>query len=159
MRRVSGSAVGGLVLLLTVPVLTAWRTGDLTDEQTRSLAERGVRLDYAFEPLSFGPAGDRAVVVAACTTLAGSSGYLVWRTVTGRMRLRRWLVLLPLVPIGVIAGYSWRVWTSGQIGANIGAGLTVLFGGPVVLVLLLLAALARRWTDPRRAQRRRVTSG
>lgn len=47
-----------------------------------------------------------------------------------------WSVLLPLMGAGVIAGFSGRVITAGVIGANIGGGLVILFGVPIVLALI-----------------------
>jgi hypothetical protein len=41
---------------------------------------------------------------------------------------------------GFITGAGWRVMTAGVIGANIGAGLVVLFGSPLVAALLVWAA-------------------
>lgn len=40
---------------------------------------------------------------------------------------------------GLLVGVGWRVLTAGVIGANIGAGLVIVFGGPVVAGLLLWA--------------------
>lgn len=53
--------------------------------------------------------------------------------------------LLPVIGIlagaGVYAGLTGRVLTDGVIGANIGVGLLILFGGPAVLALLVFAAI------------------
>ncbi len=50
----------------------------------------------------------------------------------------RWLaVVLPLLAAAVLLGWGWRVLTAGVIGANIGAGLVVAFGGPLVVAALL----------------------
>lgn len=50
---------------------------------------------------------------------------------------RWWSVLVPLMAAGFITGAGWRVMTAGVIGANIGAGLVVLFGSPLVAALLV----------------------
>ena len=44
-----------------------------------------------------------------------------------------------LLAAGFIAGASWRVMTAGVIGANIGAGLVIMLGGPLVLGLVIWA--------------------
>jgi hypothetical protein len=38
-----------------------------------------------------------------------------------------------------LAGFGWRVFTAGVIGANIGAGLYAFFVGPVIAALLVWA--------------------
>lgn len=54
-----------------------------------------------------------------------------------------WLsVLLPLLAVGVIAALAWRVMTAAVMGANIGAGMIVLFGTPVVIALIAFATIS-----------------
>jgi len=50
-----------------------------------------------------------------------------------------WSVLVPLMAAGFITGTGWRVMNAGVIGANIGAGLVVLCGSPLVAALLVWA--------------------
>jgi hypothetical protein len=64
---------------------------------------------------------------------------LLWFTVRHLFDARWWSVLVPLMAAGFIAGAGWRVMTAGVIGANIGAGLVVLFGSPLVAALLVWA--------------------
>jgi hypothetical protein len=52
---------------------------------------------------------------------------------------RWWEVIGPLVVAGLMVGVGWRVLTAGVVGANIGAGLALMTGGPVVAALLLWA--------------------
>ncbi|MEH0843307.1 hypothetical protein V6U81_13065 [Micromonospora sp. CPCC 205711] len=134
--------VAMLVLILAAPVASWWLTGDLTNEAARQLAAQGVELDYEFRPLSLGPVGDRTVGVLACISAIGALGLLVRGTATRRLDSGWWPVLLPLVGAGAVVGFAWRVLTAGGIGANIGAGLTIMFGGPVLAVLLVAAAAA-----------------
>jgi hypothetical protein len=50
-----------------------------------------------------------------------------------------------LLVAGMIMAYGYRVMTAGVIGANIGAGIIIMFGTPLVLGLLVSAAvLAKR---------------
>ena len=58
---------------------------------------------------------------------------------------RRFLpVIAMLTGAGVLAGLTGRMLTDGVIGANIGAGLMVMFGGPTILSLLVFAAIRLR---------------
>ncbi|MEU5791449.1 hypothetical protein ABZ754_27460 [Micromonospora purpureochromogenes] len=51
--------------------------------------------------------------------------------------------------------FAWRVLTAGGIGANIGAGLTIMFGGPILAVLLIAAAVAAQHIHRSRVVRNR----
>jgi len=61
------------VLVLSVPVGSAWVIGDLTDETSRQLATEGVELDYAIRPVSFGPTWNQLVGVLASSAPSGHS--------------------------------------------------------------------------------------
>lgn len=130
-----------LLLVLATPVAVWWLIGDLTDSEARRLAAEGVALDYAVRPVGLGPAGDRIVGVLACVAAAIALGVLVRSTLVRGLDARWWTVLLPLVAAGALVGFAGRIVTAGGIGTNIGAGLTVLVGGPVLVVLLLVAAV------------------
>lgn len=150
--------LAGLVLIAATPVTTSWLVGDLTDEESLRLAAEGVPLDYGIDPITFGPTGDRIIGVVACAAAVIAWGILVQSTVTSRLHRGWWLVLVPLVAAGIITGFAWRVWTAGGIGANIGAGLVIIVGGPLVLGLLIAAAvpavmLLRDGRDPARTGR------
>ncbi|NHO83155.1 hypothetical protein [Micromonospora sp. CMU55-4] len=62
-------------------------------------------------------------------------------------------MLLPLGGAGVVVGFAWRVLTAGGFGANIGAGLTIIFGGPLLAVPLTAAAVAALQLHLTRARR------
>ena len=134
--------LASLALVLATPVATWWLVGDLTDDAARRLASQGVKLDYAFRPVTLGAVGDRIVGVLACVTVVATLAVLIHDTVARSLRPGWWVVLVPLVLAGVLVGFGWRVLTAGGIGANIGAGLMILGGGPVLAVLLLVAAVA-----------------
>ncbi|MGP3971932.1 hypothetical protein [Streptomyces sp. 6N223] len=97
-------------------------------------------LDYAVRPWDL-PSGAETLL-GACGTLAalGCAALLLAATRAGYLRPQWWHVLLPLVVAGAALAVGWRVITAGTIGANIGAGLVVLFGTPLVAVLLLWSA-------------------
>jgi hypothetical protein len=132
----------GVTLVLATPVAVSWMVGDLTDDVSLELAAQGVALDYGIDPITFGSTGDRIVGIAACVAVLASVALLAQQTIAGRMRGGWWAVLAPLVAVGILVGFAWRVWTAGGIGANIGAGLVVLFGGPLALGLLLAALVS-----------------
>jgi len=140
-RRIS-VPIAALVLVLATPVAAWWLIGDLTNDEARHLAAEGVELDYAFRPVSLGPMGDRIVGVLACICVIVAFSWLVRATSSHHLNSRWWRVLVPLVGAGVLVGFAWRVLTAGGIGANIGAGLTVIFGSPLLAILLAAAAVA-----------------
>ncbi|MGC4789523.1 hypothetical protein ACLQ22_17020 [Micromonospora sp. DT178] len=143
--------ITALALVLGTPVASWWLIGDLTNDEARRLAAEGVELDYAIRPVSLGPAGDRIVGVLACVGVVVALAWLLRATARRRLDPRWWWVLVPLVGAGVLVGLGWRVLTAGGIGANIGAGLMVIAGGPALAVLLIVAAVAAvRMRRPRR---------
>ncbi|MEU4775224.1 hypothetical protein [Micromonospora sp. NPDC023644] len=145
--------ITALTLVLCAPVAAWWLIGDLTGDEARQLAAEGVELDYAVRPVSLGTAGDRVVGVLACVGVVLALAWLLRATARRRLDARWWWVLVPLVGAGVLLGLAWRVLTAGGIGANIGAGLVVIAGGPTLAVLLTVAAVAAlrmRRSRPRR---------
>jgi len=125
--------LAGATLLLAVPVMTWWLVGDLSTVPLSSDP------DYFIRPFRIRPAlelvlGWGSVLVAIVAALL-----LTWASLRKGMDPRWWSVLGPLLLIGVLVGFGWRVFTAGVIGANIGAGLFTFFAGPVIAVLLAWA--------------------
>ncbi|MEV0900495.1 hypothetical protein [Actinoplanes sp. NPDC049802] len=118
-------------LVPAVPVATWWLVGDLTD------SSGDIVLDYAYQPVTFGGAGDVILGVGALLTALAAFGVLIHGTLTGRMRRAWWGVALSILAIGAYLGWAQRVWTAGVVGANFGVGLTALFGVPFVITFLL----------------------
>lgn len=58
-------------------------------------------------------------------------------------------MLAPLVIAGVVVGAGQRVLTAGVIGANIGAGLAMIFAAPAAAGLVLWAAGRTVWLTRR----------
>ncbi|MEV8544873.1 hypothetical protein [Streptomyces sp. NPDC051572] len=132
-------------LVAAVPV-AVWGLLGRQDVEGFSASE----LDYAYRPLDISD-GAAAVVGVVALLLAGVGGALLVRASRrGELERRWWEVLAPLMPAGVIVGVGWRVLTAGVLGVNVGAGLTMLFGGPVVAGLLLWALVRGIWPANRR---------
>jgi hypothetical protein len=89
-------------------------------------AQSGRSADHALGAVTLLPAGVGALL-------------LVRETRHGGLERRWWGVPTPLLVAGLLVGGWRRVMTAGVIGAKTGAGLVVLFGGPVVAGLLLWA--------------------
>lgn len=123
-----GAGVAAAVASLPAAALAgAWAVGDL------SYRGEETDLDYAFHPLAV-PQG---VQVAAGVV---GLGVLLLAVVIVRRVPRTWPVLACLAAAGLLVGATYRVLTAGVIGANIGAGLAILFGAPTLLALLLAGA-------------------
>jgi hypothetical protein len=126
-------AASGLMLVIAVPVAAWWLVGD------QSTVPVSMDPDYAFRPWHIGPVAARAAGIGSLAAGGVAAAVLIGATLRRRLDIRWWVVLVPLLAAGFIAGAGWRVMTAGVIGANIGAGLVILIGGPVVLGLLIWA--------------------
>ena len=122
-----------LILVLAMPVAAWWLAGD------QSTVPTSMDPDYAFRPWRIGPVAARAAGIGSLAAGGAAAAVLIGVTLRRRLDVRWWAVLVPLLAAGYIAGAGWRVMTAGVIGANIGAGLVVLAGGPIVLGLLIWA--------------------
>ncbi|WP_143261715.1 hypothetical protein [Allokutzneria sp. NRRL B-24872] len=116
-----------------------WLVGDLSAN-----VSPGARLDYLVPPLpvvSLTPAID--VLVGSVALALASGTLLVTATTSARSR---WLgQFLSALALGAVLGFFFRVLTAGGIGANIGGGLVLLLGLP----LLVAAAGALAWRTTR----------
>jgi hypothetical protein len=148
-------AGAAILLIAAVPVAVAGLLGQDDDPSAPS-----TELDYAVRPLDI-PAGQMTAIGVVALLRAAAAVAVLLHGSRGRgpdrrrwpAEPRRWQVVCPLVGVGVVLGYGYHVATAGVIGANIGYGLVVLFGGPVVVVLLVVAA-ARAWALRAEARRR-----
>lgn len=121
---------------LAAVLVTAWLVGDLSYQGP--VDPRFPDLDYAYRPLplsadTYTAAGivGLLVLLPAAAIAAQTSGFA--------------LVLTCSVGAGALVGLMYRVVTAGVIGANIGAGLALIIGGPLLLTLVVTgAALAVR---------------
>jgi hypothetical protein len=124
-------AVAGVVLVGAMPVATWWLVGDLSTE----IADP----DYLIRPVQIEGMAANVVGLGAVVLAAGSVVTLVVAGARGRLARSWWPVLVELVLAGGLCGAGWRVLTAGVIGANIGAGLVMIVGGPIVAALVSMA--------------------
>ncbi|WP_435283001.1 hypothetical protein [Streptomyces koelreuteriae] len=135
-----GMLTAGVALVLGVPV-AAWGLMGQQNHDGLPASE----LDYAYQPWGIGD-GVAAVVGGLALVLAGVGAAVLMR---GAMDRRWWGVLGPLVVVGLMVGVGWRVLTAGVVGANIGAGMLIIFGTPVAAGLLLWAVGRGVWLATR----------
>ncbi len=121
-------------LALATPVATWWLVGDQSTVPARA------GLDFAVRPWDISPGTGQAAGIAALAAAAAAALVIGRAARRHQFDGRWWSVLVPLLAAGTIAGAAWRVVTAGVIGANIGAGLAITFGGPLVVGLLAFAA-------------------
>lgn len=136
-RALHGGAA--VLLIVATPVAVAGLLGQ-DDYQGVPRSE----LDYAVRPLDIPPGRMTAVGIAALLLMAAVTALLLHEARRGTADRRRWQVVCPLVGVGVVFGFGYHVATAGVIGANIGYGLVVFLGAPLVAALVLVAA-ARAW--------------
>jgi hypothetical protein len=79
------------------------------------------------------------VSLGAAVLVAGSVVALVVAGARGRLARSWWRVLVELVFAEGLCGAGWRVLAAGVIGANIGAGLVMVVGAPIVAALVSMA--------------------
>jgi hypothetical protein len=129
-------------LVLATPFATWWLVGDLTE-----LKGRRSNLYYMMRAPDVPDRIATALGVASCVVV-GVASALIALGLLSRQLDRGWLpVVAPLVIAGVIGAYSYRATTAGTIGANIGGGLALGFGGALVLALVVAAATAAHQMD------------
>ncbi|WP_405871841.1 hypothetical protein [Streptomyces sp. NBC_00005] len=142
----TGTLLGaaGTALVAAVPV-AAWGLMGQQDAEGLSASE----LDHAFQPWAVADGTAAAIGATALLVAAVGVTLLARATLRGALDRRWWQVLGPLTLAGLVVGVGWRIMTAGVVGANIGAGLTLMFGGPVVAGLVLWALFRGVWLATR----------
>jgi hypothetical protein len=142
MGETSGQPTAALAagaLVLATPVATWWLVGDLSEPVANP--------DYMIRPISVSQGMERAVGLGSMLVLAVSIS-VVASFFRRRQLDRKWVPpIVFLVVSAAIAGAGWRVVTAGVIGANIGGGIVVLGGLPLVIGLVI-AALVTSFLGP-----------
>ncbi|AXE86608.1 hypothetical protein C1703_16515 [Streptomyces sp. Go-475] len=135
-----GLLSAGAALVGGVPV-AAWGLMGQQNHEGLPASE----LDYAFQPWDIGD-GVAAVLGGLALVLAGLGATVLVRGARrGALDPRWWGVIGPLVVVGLMTGVGWRILTAGGVGANIGAGLLIIFGTPFVAGLSLWALAWGVW--------------
>ncbi|HEY3483714.1 MAG TPA: hypothetical protein VGL02_33035 [Streptomyces sp.] len=124
------------VLVTAVPV-AVWGLMGQDDSQGLPPSE----LDYAVTPPAVPAHLDLPIGLAGLALAALAAALLVRGSLRRAFDPRWWQVLAPIVATGVIGAWCYRVLTAGVIGANIGAGIAVALGTPVVFTLLVCAVV------------------
>ncbi|WP_369194538.1 hypothetical protein [Streptomyces djakartensis] len=138
--RTRGMFAAGAAVVGGVPV-AAWGLMGRQDYEGLPASE----LDYAFQPWGVGDGVAAVVGGIALVGVAVGAVVLVRGVRRGVLDPRWWSVVGPLVVVGLMAGVGWRILTAGVVGANIGAGLLVVFGTPVAVGLVVWAVARSVW--------------
>jgi hypothetical protein len=129
-------------LAATAPVLASpFITYALMGDQSST---KDPNPDYFLHPLSISPSTVTTMALIATVLALVGLGVLVPRWNDGSLHPAWKRVVVCLVVCGVIVGAFYRVATAAVIGANIGAGVMVLFAGPALLALLVGAFFSAR---------------
>ncbi len=126
-------AVAAVAALSVVSTVAAWWLMGADTSVPADVA------DYAVQPPQFDPALETAAGVVALALVAGALALTGWATATRRVSRRWWLVVPAVVLAGSAVGFGFRVMTAPVIGANIGAGLVVMFLLPAAAALVVWA--------------------
>jgi hypothetical protein len=121
-----------IVLVLAVTMATWYLVGD---QSTTSPAHA----DYVIRPVRMSRRLERIIGIGGLLLTVLAAAVLTWASVRHTFDLRWWLVIGPATAAGALVGIAWRVFTAGVIGANIGAGCLLMFGGPLLTFLLACA--------------------
>ena len=124
--------------LAVVVICTAWLSSVLLPHETL------VDPDYMWQPLEIADSAKVALGLAT-TAVAIAICVLLYRLLELGRLSRNWLVVFGAG--GAIAAYCGLVYgvaTSPVIGANIGAGIMLLFAGPFAVVIVIVALVIAR---------------
>jgi hypothetical protein len=121
-----------VALVLATPIAVWWMVGDRT---TTAVPDP----DYLIHPPSTGATAERRIGASAVLLGLVTASALLGATWRGRFPAKWWGVLVPLLVAGAFCGAGWRVITAGVVGANIGGGLLLVSGVPIVVTLIGVA--------------------
>ena len=121
------------VALVLAATIATWHL--IGDQSTTSPQHA----DYAVKPIRMSRRLERIIGIGGLLLTIIAAAVLTWASVRHTFDLRWWLVIGPATAAGTLVGLAWRVFTAGVIGANIGAGCLLMFGGPLLALLLAWA--------------------
>lgn len=119
-----------IVLIATAPVVTWWVVGP-QDEHVPG--RNPDDYDRLFEPVRLGAQAELTVGLIATALAVAALARLVTASMHGRFDPRWWFTIIGFAAIGAGIGFGYRIVTAGVIGANIGGGIMILFGTPMIL--------------------------
>ncbi len=128
------------MLPLAVPIAAWWLIGDLSFRPGDPDS-----LDYMWRQPAVDPVVENLVGIAAALTVVASLAVLVRAARKGALDPRWWLVVVLVAIGGAAAAAVERAVTAGVVGANIGGGLALFLGVPLVALLLLSATTVSAW--------------
>jgi hypothetical protein len=129
--------LAGLAPVLASPIITYALMGDQS-------STKDPNPDYFLHPPSISPSTVTTIALIATVFALMGFGVLVPRWNEGSLHAAWKRVVVCLVICGILVGGFYRVATAAVIGANIGAGVMVLFAGPALLALLVGAFFSAR---------------
>jgi hypothetical protein len=129
--------LAGLAPVLASPVITYALMGDQSSTTDPNP-------DYFLRPPTISPSTVTTIALIATMLALVGLGVLVPRWNEGSLHAAWKRVVVCLVICGILVGGFYRVATAAVIGANIGAGVMVLFAGPALLALLVGAFFSAR---------------
>jgi hypothetical protein len=129
--------VAGLAPVLASPIITYALIGDQS-------TTKDPNPDYFLHPPAISPSTVTTIALIATVLALVGLGVLVPRWNEGSLHAAWKRVVVCLVISGILVGGFYRVATAAVIGANIGAGVMVLFAGPALLALVVGAFFSAR---------------
>ncbi len=139
-----GTVTAAVALLCTTPVATWWLLNIVVT------SENIAKPDYMVRPIDISPVAELIVGLTALVIALSSIAFLVKAEREQRFGHGCWSVLFPLIAAAAVCGAAWSTVTAPTIGANIGGGMVIMFGVPVVAALVAVAT--HRWSSLRRAR-------
>ena len=127
----------GIAAVAAMPLAAWWLIGDQSETSLRLRDQ----LDYIWQAPDVSQTLTSIVGAVALATVAiGVVGYVV--AAKRRLIDTRWLLVLAASLIaGALLAAIGRILTAGSVGANIGGGIALLFGLPIVGLLIGYALL------------------
>ena len=128
--------ISSIALITATPPATFFIVGDQSEPGPPRY------LDYFWKPPTWMTSPAVAVLGISATIVVATSIVLIGIE-RRRHRVSRSALIIDALSVaaGMLVAWSYRIMTAGVIGANIGAGLVIIFGTPLLLVLIVSAVV------------------
>ncbi len=127
-----------VALVVSAPLATWWLIGpNPGNEIGGDPTLRPDDYDYLIHPPVIAPGLERFAGVASVLVVVASVIVLVRAARADRLDRLWWSLVVVLALSGAVVGAAGRVLTAAVVGANIGGGFIILFGFPMLLVLVI----------------------